>query len=278
MNPTSSSSAYTRREAIKVFGAGAAMIGLSALTAKAADGNPAAPIPGGAQVAGTPSDSLIGAPLKPAGAGATTQPFVLPLLGYAYDALEPHIDARTMQIHYTKHHQAYITNANKALADHPELHSLTGEAILANLAGVPESIRTTLRNNVGGHVNHSFFWRILDPTRTPDAKNTGALQQAIATTFGSADAFKTQFTAAAMKQFGSGWAWLSLKNGTLAVQGTPNQDSPLSTGATPIIGLDVWEHAYYLKHQNVRADYVAAFWEVLNWQQAEANYAAAVTS
>jgi Fe-Mn family superoxide dismutase len=181
-----------------------------------------------------------------------------------------------MEIHYTKHHQAYITNANKALADHPELHSLTAEAILGNLEGVPESIRTVLRNNVGGHVNHSFFWQIISPTPAAEAKSPGRLQAAIAASFGSADAFKTQFTAAAMKQFGSGWAWLSVKDGKLAVHATPNQDSPLSTGAAPVIGLDVWEHAYYLKHQNVRADYVAAFWHVLNWQQAEANYAAAL--
>jgi Fe-Mn family superoxide dismutase len=220
----------------------------------------------------------VGTPTVPAGAGAITQPFVLPNLGYAYDALEPQIDARTMEIHYTKHHQAYITNANKALADHPELHSLTAEAILANLDGVPESIRTTLRNNVGGHVNHSFFWRIIAPAEAGTAAADGRLDQAIGEAFGSHDAFQAQFAAAALKQFGSGWAWLSVRNGKLAIHSTPNQDSPLSAGATPVIGLDVWEHAYYLKHQNVRADYIAAFWKVLNWQQAAANYAAAVTT
>jgi superoxide dismutase, Fe-Mn family len=251
MNSESFSS-LTRRDAIKLIGAGAAMATLGAITPK---------------LSAQTTDSAAGS--------STPQPFVLPPLGYAYNALEPQIDARTMEIHYTKHHQAYITNANKALAEHPELHSLTAEAILGNLDGVPESIRTVLRNNVGGHVNHSFFWRILDPNQTA-VKSSGDLQQAIAASFGSSDAFRTQFTAAAMKQFGSGWTWLSVKDGKLAVHSTPNQDSPLSAGAKPVIGLDVWEHAYYLKHQNVRAEYVAAFWNVLNWQQAEANYAAAM--
>jgi Fe-Mn family superoxide dismutase len=248
MNSNSTDYSFTRRDAVKIIGAGAAMISLGSMISKAASGD---------AIAGTP------------------QPFVLPPLGYAYDALEPQIDARTMEIHYTKHHQAYVTNANKALADHPELSSLTAEAILANLDGIPESIRGTVRNNVGGHMNHSFFWRIIAPG-APMGEKTGNLAAAIDKTFGSSDAFKTQFAAAAMKVFGSGWAWLSLKNGALAVQTTPNQDSLLSAGATPVIGLDLWEHAYYLKHQNVRADYVAAFWNVLNWQQAEANYAAAV--
>jgi Fe-Mn family superoxide dismutase len=242
----------TRRDAIKILGAGAALATLGTLTKTAT-----------AQSMGAATGT------------STPQPFVLPPLGFAYDALEPHIDARTMEIHYTKHHQAYITNANKALAEHPELHSLTAEAILGNLDGVPESVRTLLHNNVGGHVNHSFFWKMIAPSAD---KTAGGLADAIAKTFGSSDDFKKQFTAAAMKQFGSGWAWLIVKGGELSVHSTPNQDSPLSTGATPIIGLDVWEHAYYLKHQNVRADYVAAFWDVLNWQQAEANYAAANAS
>jgi Fe-Mn family superoxide dismutase len=248
MNPDSIDHSLTRRDAVKILGAGAAMISLGAMISKAA---------GAGAPAGTP------------------QPFVLPPLGYAYDALEPQIDARTMEIHYTKHHQAYVTNANKALADHPELQSMTAEAILANLDGVPESIRATLRNNVGGHMNHSFFWKIIAPSAAMGG-GMGDLSAAIGKTFGSSDAFKTQFAAAAMKVFGSGWAWLSVKNGALVLQSTPNQDSPLSGGAKPVIGLDVWEHAYYLKHQNVRADYVAAFWNVLNWQQAEANYAAAM--
>jgi Fe-Mn family superoxide dismutase len=250
MIPDFPDNSITRRDAIKILGAGAAMLSLGALVSKAAGGD------------------------APAG---TAQPFVLPPLGYAYDALEPQIDARTMEIHHAKHHQAYINNANKALADHPELRALSAEAILANLDGIPESIRATLRNNVGGHVNHSFFWRIIAPS-DPMGKNSGSLAAAIDKTFGSSAAFKTQFAAAAMKVFGSGWAWLSVKNGGLVVHTTPNQDSPLSGGATPVIGLDLWEHAYYLKHQNVRADYVAAFWNVLNWQQAEANYAATIQS
>ena len=238
----------TRREALKVIGGGAALMGMGALTAGRAAENPG---------------------------GAVEQPFTLPKLAYGYDALEPHFDARTMEIHYTKHHAAYIKNANKALEGHPELLSKTGEEILAGLPDVDEPLRTTLRNNVGGHVNHSFFWRIIAPA-APMGERTGNLAASIDKTFGSSDAFKTQFAAAAMKVFGSGWAWLSVKDGALSVQTTPNQDSLLSAGATPVIGLDVWEHAYYLKHQNVRADYVAAFWNVLNWQQADANYAAAV--
>jgi len=249
MTPDSPENFVTRRDAVKILGAGAALLGMGALASRAATA---------------------------ANAGAP-QPFVLPPLGYAYDALEPQIDARTMQIHHSKHHQAYITNANKALADHPELHSLTAEAILANLDGTPEAIRAALRNNVGGHVNHSFFWRIIAPAAQTGSQ-PGNLSAAIDKTFGSSAAFKTQFAAAAMKVFGSGWAWLSVKNGSLVVHTTPNQDSPLSGGSTPVIGLDVWEHAYYLKHQNVRADYVAAFWNVLNWQQAEANYAAATAA
>ena len=237
----------TRRDAVKILGAGAALLGMGALASRAA----------AAASAGAP------------------QPFVLPPLGYAYDALEPQIDARTMQIHYSKHHQAYITNANKALAGHPELHSLTAEAILANLDGTPEAIRATLRNNVGGHVNHSFFWRIIAPAAQAGSQ-PGNLSAAIDKTFGSSAAFKTQFAAAAMKVFGSGWAWLSVrKDGSLAVHSTANQDSPLSDGLVPVLGLDVWEHAYYLHYQNRRADYIGAFWNVVNWTQAGAIYAAA---
>ena len=251
------------------MGAGAAVLTLGALASQADDRD-------------VQRESLIGSFPQPVGSGSTPQPFVLPELGYAYEALEPHIDAHTMQIHYTKHHQTYISNANKVLGDHPELQKLTGEAILANLAAIPESIRAALRNNVGGHVNHSFFWKIIAPSN-PDHVAiqepfgpTGALAGALGKSFGSFQAFKTQFADAAVKQFGSGWAWLALKGGDLSVHSTPNQDSPLSGGAIPIVGLDVWEHAYYLKHQNLRTDYVKAFWEVVNWQQAEANYEAAV--
>ena len=207
-------------------------------------------------------------------AASAPQPFTLPKLGYAFDALEPHIDAKTMEIHYTKHHQAYITNANKALADHPELQKLSGPQILQSLGAMPEKIRTTLKNNVGGHVNHSFFWQVIRPNA--GGAPTGELATAIAGTFGSVDKFKAAFTDAAMKRFGSGWAWLCVKGGVLAVQSSANQDSPLSDGAVPVLGLDVWEHAYYLHYQNRRADYVAAFWNVVNWTQVSANYTAAL--
>lgn len=209
----------------------------------------------------------------PAGAGATKQPFVLPPLPYAADALEPHIDALTMQIHHDKHHAAYIKNANAALENHPVLAGLTAEEILRNLASVEEPLRTALRNNVGGHVNHSFFWPLLSPQAGGGPGE--ALAAAITKDLGSLDAFKARFTEAAMKRFGSGWAWLSVKGGKLVVHSTANQDSPLAEGSVPVIGIDVWEHAYYLKHQNVRADYVTAFWSVLSWTQADKNYAAA---
>ena len=200
----------------------------------------------------------------------------LPKLGYAYDALEPHIDARTMEIHYTKHHQAYITNARKLLEGHDDLLARGPEALVRDLASVPEAIRTGIRNNAGGHVNHTFFWQVIAPDH---GASTGQLPVAIAQAFGSMDEFKKKFSDAAMKRFGSGWAWLSAKpDGSLVVHSTANQDSPLSEGLTPLIGLDVWEHAYYLHYQNKRADYVAAFWNVLNWTQAEANYGAAKKS
>jgi Fe-Mn family superoxide dismutase len=204
----------------------------------------------------------------PAGLG-----WELPLLGYEYAALEPHIDARTMEIHYTKHHQAYITNAKNLLKDHPDLLVRGPEALVRDLGSVPESIRTGIRNNAGGHVNHAFFWKVIAPDT---GASIGQLPVAIATAFGSMDDFKKQFADAAMKRFGSGWAWLSVKaDGSLVVHSTANQDSPLSDGLTPVLGLDVWEHAYYLHYQNKRADYVAAFWNVLNWTQAEANFGAA---
>jgi Fe-Mn family superoxide dismutase len=239
----------TRREAIKLFGGGAAMVGLGAVTrALAADA------------------------VAPAGAGRIPQPFVLPPLAYAFDALEPRIDALTMEIHYSKHHQAYIKNANKALEGHPALAALTAEEILANLPSIEEPLRTALRNNVGGHVNHTFWWSILSPKG--GGAPTGGLAEAIARDFGSFDAFKARVADSAMKRFGSGWAWLSQKGGKLSVHSTANQDSPISDGAVPIVGIDVWEHAYYLKHQNRRADYVEAFWTVVDWEQAATNYAA----
>jgi Fe-Mn family superoxide dismutase len=197
----------------------------------------------------------------------------LPKLSYAYAALEPHIDARTMEIHHTKHHQAYITNAKNLLKDHPDLLARGPEALVRDLASVPEAIRTGIRNNAGGHVNHAFFWKIIAPDQ---GASTQQLPVAIAQAFGSMDEFKKQFADAALKRFGSGWAWLAMKQGKLQVLSTANQDSPLSDGAQPIIGLDVWEHAYYLHYQNRRSDYVAAFWNVLNWTQAEQNYAVAL--
>jgi superoxide dismutase, Fe-Mn family len=199
--------------------------------------------------------------------------YELPKLPYAYDALVPHIDAKTMEIHYTKHHQAYITNANKALAQHPTLAAMTAEEILANLGSIDEPLRTALRNNVGGHVNHTFWWSILSPKG--GGAPSGDLAAAIAKDLGSFDAFKTRFADAAMKRFGSGWAWLVVKDGKLGVKSLANQDSPISDGAVPVIGIDVWEHAYYLKNQNRRADYVDAFWSVVDWDQAGRNYAAA---
>jgi Fe-Mn family superoxide dismutase len=208
-------------------------------------------------------------------------PFELPALGYADNALEPHIDARTMDIHRTKHHQAYVTNANNALKDHPALAALGLEALIRDLGQVPESIRGVIRNNAGGHANHSLFWKIIGPGKGGAPK--GKLAAAIDASFGSFDAFKAQFADAAMKRFGSGWAWLVVgADGKLAVGSTANQDSPLMGKAIagiegkPVIGLDVWEHAYYLHFQNRRADYVAAFWNVVDWDAAEANYLAAL--
>lgn len=199
--------------------------------------------------------------------------YTLPALPYPYNALEPHIDARTMEIHHTKHHQAYITNANKALEPHPALAELPVEELIRDLSRVPEDIRTTVRNNAGGHANHSLFWTVMAPNAggTP----SGELAQAITATFESFESFKEKFSAAAMGRFGSGWAWLVVHGGKLEIMSTPNQDSPLMEGKTPILGLDVWEHAYYLNYQNRRADYVAAFWNVVNWNEVARRYAAA---
>jgi Fe-Mn family superoxide dismutase len=234
----------TRRDALKIIGAGAAVAGLGLTRLSAAD---------------SPAGSALG--------------WELPKLPYAYSALEPHIDARTMEIHHSKHHQAYITNAKNLLKDHPDLLARGPEALVRDLASVPESIRTGIRNNAGGHVNHAFFWKIISPE---GGMSIQQLPVAIAAAFGSMDEFKKQFADAAAKRFGSGWAWLSMKDGKLIVHSTANQDSPLSDGARPIVGLDVWEHAYYLHYQNRRGDYVNAFWNVLNWTQAESNYGAAL--
>ncbi|MEX1258111.1 MAG: superoxide dismutase [Gemmatimonadota bacterium] len=201
-------------------------------------------------------------------------PHVLPDLGYAYDALEPHIDARTMEIHHGKHHNAYTTNLNNALKDQPDLHSHSAEQLLRNLASLPDSIRTAVRNNGGGFHNHGLFWKILAPGGA--AAPAGTLAKAIDGAFGSLDTLKEKVTAAAAGQFGSGWGWLVVNgSGKLDVVATPNQDSPLSQGSAPILGVDVWEHAYYLKYQNRRPDYLAAFWNVVNWDAVARNFEAA---
>ncbi len=197
--------------------------------------------------------------------------YSLPELPYGYDALEPHIDAKTMEIHHTKHHQAYINKVNDALEGHADLVSKSIEDLMSDLSAVPEKIRGAVRNNGGGHANHSLFWTIMSPKGggTP----SGDLATAIDKKFGSFDAFKTEFSNAAATRFGSGWAWLSVSNGELVVESTPNQDTPLSEGHTPICGLDVWEHAYYLNYQNRRPDYVSAFWNVVDWDAVAKRYA-----
>ena len=206
--------------------------------------------------------------------------YELPKLPYAYDALVPNIDAKTMEIHYTKHHQAYITNANKLLADHPALAALAVNDLIADLSKVPEAIRPGLRNNAGGHSNHSFFWTVIGPGKGGAPK--GSLGDAIDSTFGSFDKFKEEFAKTAAARFGSGWAWLYVgKDSKLAIGSTANQDSPLMGKAVagiegkPVIGLDVWEHAYYLNYQNKRPDYVTAWWNVADWDAAQGNFAAA---
>lgn len=189
--------------------------------------------------------------------------FELPKLEYAYDALEPHIDARTMEIHHTKHHQAYITNLNGAVEKTPELAGKSVEELLSNLNDVPEGVRNVVRNHGGGTHNHNLFWEVMGPKA--GGEPSGDLAKAIDSAFTSFDNFKAEFTTAASTRFGSGWAWLVKKDSGLAVVSTANQDSPLSDGMTPILGLDVWEHAYYLNYQNRRPDYIAAFWNVVNW-------------
>jgi superoxide dismutase, Fe-Mn family len=198
--------------------------------------------------------------------------FKLPPLPYGYDALEPNIDAKTMELHHDKHHQAYVTNLNAALKDHPEYFKKSIEEIMMEIDKVPEKIRQAVINNGGGHANHSFFWKIMSPK---GGKPDGDLAKAIDKSFESFDKFQAALTDAAMKRFGSGWAWLVADKGKLEIISTGNQDSPLSKGQTPIMGVDVWEHAYYLKYQNRRADYVKAWWNVVNWKEAGEHYAAA---
>ena len=192
--------------------------------------------------------------------------YTLPALPYAFDALEPHIDARTMEIHHGKHHNTYITNVNKALEAHPALAAKSVEELIKDLNAVPENIRTAVRNNGGGHANHSLFWTVMAPKA--GGEPGGDLAAAITRDLGGFAAFKEKFATAGTTRFGSGWAWLVVKGGKLEVFSTPNQDSPLMDGGgTPILGLDVWEHAYYLNYQNRRPDYIAAFWNVINWAE-----------
>jgi Fe-Mn family superoxide dismutase len=189
----------------------------------------------------------------------------LPPLPYAFDALEPHIDAETMKIHHGKHHQAYVTNLNAALEKHPELQGKTVEELVTGINTVPEDIRTAVRNNGGGHVNHSMFWQIMAPNA--GGAPTGAIAEAITSTFGSFDTFKENMNKGGVGRFGSGWVWLISSGGKLSIESTANQDSPLMEGKTPIFGIDVWEHAYYLKYQNRRPDYLGAWWNVINWAE-----------
>ena len=233
----------TRRQALKTT----ALVAAAAVTAPGAI----------AQTAPTPAPS--------------SGPFKLSPLPYAFDALEPHIDARTMEIHHDKHHAAYVTNLNKAVADRPDVAKTPLEEMLANLNALPEPIRNAVRNNGGGHYNHSLFWQMMQKNGGGGPK--AELAKAVEKSFGGFNAFKEALGKAGLGQFGSGWAWLVWSNGKLAIQATPNQDSPLAQGAQVLLGLDVWEHAYYLKYQNKRADYIAAWWNVVNWDFVAERYA-----
>lgn len=197
--------------------------------------------------------------------------YKLPELPYAYDALEPHIDKMTMEIHHTKHHNTYVTNLNKALEGHEDLvGDKTVEELISNMDAIPEEIRTAVRNNGGGHANHSMFWEIL--SADGGGKPEGKLAEAIDKKFGSFEKFQEEFAAAAAGRFGSGWAWVIAKDGEVDIMSTPNQDSPIMEGKTPIMGLDVWEHAYYLKYQNRRPEYINAFWNVVDWKEVEKRF------
>jgi superoxide dismutase, Fe-Mn family len=200
--------------------------------------------------------------------------FELPALPYATNALEPHIDTKTMEIHHGKHHNAYVTNLNKALENHPDLQSKSLEALLTSLDSIPEAIRMAVRNNGGGHANHTLFWQLMGPGK--GGEPGGDLAAAINAAFGSFATFKEKFAAAGVGRFGSGWAWLiAEKGGVVSITSTPNQDTPVMEGKTPVLGLDVWEHAYYLNYQNRRPDYIAAWWNVVNWDEVAKRYAAA---
>jgi Fe-Mn family superoxide dismutase len=197
----------------------------------------------------------------------------LPPLPYPFDALEPYIDAKTMEIHHDKHHGAYVNNLNKALEGHPEFQELPVEELLARIGKVPEAVRTAVRNNGGGHMNHSMFWKIMK--KGGGGEPSGDLAAAIKGTFGSFGDFKKTFAQAATSRFGSGWAWLLIRGGKLAVESTANQDNPVMDGGKAVFGLDVWEHAYYLKYQNRRPDYIEAWWNTVNWAQVADNFAQA---
>lgn len=209
-------------------------------------------------------------------APAPTGPFKLPPLPYATDALEPHVDARTMEIHHGKHHAAYVANLNKAVADHPTLQQKSIEDLVRNLDAVPESIRTAVRNNGGGHLNHALFWQMMRKDGGGEPK--GSLAEAITKSFGSLASFKDSLSKAGLGQFGSGWAWLVLDGKTLKIEASPNQDSPWMAGKPLLLGVDVWEHAYYLKYQNRRADYLAAWMNVVNWDFVNDRYQKALAS
>jgi superoxide dismutase, Fe-Mn family len=202
--------------------------------------------------------------------------FKLPSLPYAYDALEPYIDAKTMELHYTKHHQKYVDDLNAALKDYPELQNKSLEELLTHLDRIPEPTRTQVRNNGGGDFNHSLFWLMMSPNARGEPR--GKVKDGITRYFGNFQAFKEQFSDAAKKRFGSGWAWLGLDNdGDFIIISTPNQDAPISLGLTPLLGLDVWEHSYYLKYQNRRPEYIEAWWHVVNWDDVEENYKKALS-
>jgi Fe-Mn family superoxide dismutase len=202
-----------------------------------------------------------------------TMPFELPQLPYPLDALEPAIDAKTMEIHHGKHHAAYVNNLNKALEAHPDLQALPIEKLIASLGKVPDAARPAVRNNGGGHFNHSMFWSLMK--KGGGGEPQGDLKKAMDAAFGSFADFKTKFAAAGVGRFGSGWAWLLVRDGKLVIESTPNQDSPVMDGGKPVLGLDVWEHAYYLKYQNRRPDYIEAWWSVVDWSKAADHYAAA---
>jgi len=197
----------------------------------------------------------------------------VPALSYPFDALEPHIDARTMEIHHDRHHAAYVGNLNTALEKHPKLQSKSVEELIADLGAVPDDIRGAVRNNGGGHTNHTLFWTVMSPDGGGEPSD--ALADAIAGAFGSFNDLKSKLSSAGATRFGSGWGWLSVDGGKLIIESTPNQDSPLSQGRTPILGVDVWEHAYYLNYQNRRPDYLAAWWNVVNWDEVARRFEAA---